>query len=79
MDYIIFSSIQSCGLHNVLLSYNIYCQWSKKQQTHHSSLPHALQLNLNINLTGVGPKFHLPAHKPPCHMKFSLNLHPGAG
>ena len=79
MDYIIFSSIQSCGLHEVLLSYDIFCQWSKKQQTRHALLPAALQLDPAIDLSGVVPKFHLPAHKNICHTKYSLNLCPGCG
>jgi hypothetical protein len=79
MDYIIFSSIQSCGLRGILLSYDIFCQWTKKQQARHTSLPLALQLDPRIQLTGVVPKFHLPAHKQLCHTKFSLNLRPGAG
>ncbi|KAF9505610.1 hypothetical protein BS47DRAFT_1433238 [Hydnum rufescens UP504] len=52
----------SSGLHSMLLSYDIFCQWIKKQA-----------------LTGVILKFHLPVHKQQCHMKFSLNLRPGAG
>jgi Kyakuja-Dileera-Zisupton transposase len=79
MDYIIFSSIQSCGLCRILLSYNIFCQWSKKQPQCHTKLPLALQLSPNVHLSGVVPKFHVPAHKQKCHTKFSLNLCPGAG
>ncbi|KAF9506633.1 hypothetical protein BS47DRAFT_1305009, partial [Hydnum rufescens UP504] len=79
MDYIIFSSLQSCGLRGILLSYDIFCQWSKKQQARHISLPRPLQLDPKINLTGVVPKFHLPAHKQPCQTKYLLYLHPGAG
>ncbi|KAF9506615.1 hypothetical protein BS47DRAFT_1374076 [Hydnum rufescens UP504] len=79
MDYIIFSGLQSCGLHEILLSYNIFCQWAKKQEAHHDLLPVALQLDPQITLLGVVPKFHLPAHKDICHMKYSLNLCPGCG
>ncbi|KAF9514098.1 hypothetical protein BS47DRAFT_1295385 [Hydnum rufescens UP504] len=79
MDYIIFLSLQSCGLRSILLSYDIFCQWSKKQQARHISLPCPLQLDPKINLTGVVPKFHLPTHKQLCQTKYSLNLCPGAG
>jgi hypothetical protein len=79
MDYIIFSSLQSSGHRQILLSYDIYCQWIKKQQTRHASLPVALQLSPQTRLEGVIPKFHLPAHKDICHTKYSLNLRPGCG
>ncbi|KAF9509454.1 hypothetical protein BS47DRAFT_1301444 [Hydnum rufescens UP504] len=70
MDYIIFSSLQSCKLHEILLSYNIFCQWPKKQEACHDLLPVALWLDPQITLLGVVPKFHLPAHKDICHMKY---------
>jgi hypothetical protein len=63
----------------VLLSYDIFCQWTKKQSARHTKLPPTLQLDPKTKLTGVIPKFHLPAHKQHCHTKYSLNLHPGAG
>ncbi|KAF9512227.1 hypothetical protein BS47DRAFT_1274292, partial [Hydnum rufescens UP504] len=66
-------------LHSVLLSYDIFCQWIKKQAVRHAQLPPLLCLDSKTQLTGVIPKFHLPAHKQQCHMKFSLNLRPGAG
>ncbi|KAF9513471.1 hypothetical protein BS47DRAFT_1296180, partial [Hydnum rufescens UP504] len=69
----------SCNLCEVLLSYDIFCQWTKKQWVCHTKLPLTLQLDSKTELTGVIPKFHLPAHKQQCHMKYSLNLHPGAG
>ncbi|KAF9513214.1 hypothetical protein BS47DRAFT_1296509, partial [Hydnum rufescens UP504] len=79
MDFIIFSSLRSCTLRSVLLSYDIFCQWMKKQQARHAKLPPMLHLNPNTKLTGVIPKFHLPAHKQQCHTKYSLNLRPGSG
>ncbi|KAF9508994.1 hypothetical protein BS47DRAFT_1282474, partial [Hydnum rufescens UP504] len=79
VDYINFSGLQSCGLCEILLSYNIFCQWAKKQEAHHDLLPVALWLDPQITLLGVVPKFHLPAHKDICHMKYLLNLRPGCG
>jgi Kyakuja-Dileera-Zisupton transposase len=79
MDYIIFLSIQSCSLCRILLLYDIFCQWSKKQPQCHTKLPLALQLSPDVHLSSVVLKFHLPAHKQKCYTKFSLNLHPGAG
>ena len=79
MDYVIFSSIKSCGLRGVLISYDIYCQWMKKLWSRHSSLPPAIQAAPTIKFEGVIPKFHLPSHKLGCQTKFSLNLRPGAG
>ncbi|KAF9503757.1 hypothetical protein BS47DRAFT_1402098 [Hydnum rufescens UP504] len=79
MDFIIFSSLRSSGLRSMLLSYDIFCQWIKKQAVCHAQLPPLLRLDSKTQLTGVIPKFHLPAHKQQCHTKFSLNLCPGAG
>ncbi|KAF9507538.1 hypothetical protein BS47DRAFT_1366595 [Hydnum rufescens UP504] len=79
MDFIIFSSLRLSGLHSMLLSYDIFCQWIKKQAVHHAQLPPLLCLNSKTQLTGVILKFHLPVHKQQCHTKFSLNLCPGAG
>ncbi|KAF9511307.1 hypothetical protein BS47DRAFT_1373089 [Hydnum rufescens UP504] len=71
--------LQSCKLHEILLSYDIFCQWAKKQEACHDLLPVALWLDPQITLLGVVPKFHLPAHKDICHMKYLLNSCPGCG
>ena len=81
MDFIVFSSIQTTILLFVLISYDIYCQWSKKLWTsRYPSFPPDLQLDLKrTEIDGVIPKFHIPAHKEGCHTIYSLNLRPGAG
>lgn len=64
----------------IVVSYNINCQWSKKlwEQI-------AIYLSLMTprqepdDFVHLIPKFHLPAHIPSCHIKYSFNKMPYVG
>lgn len=63
----------------LLLCYDIACQYGKNFWTRLTTLPSQLQFIKPPNLTFKVPKFHLPAHKVNCHGPFSLNYTMGVG
>lgn len=80
MDYIILSVLQSTQVRDIVISYDIACQWSKNFASRIPRYPPCLQFDLkDVNLRVVVPKFHLPAHGPQCQTRFSLNFLPKVG
>lgn len=57
------------------LSYDIACSWSKHVEeridTHY---PVEMKLSDGTTIVFLIPKFHLPAHGPSCHSRFSFNF-----
>ncbi|KAH8103218.1 hypothetical protein DFH11DRAFT_1692670 [Phellopilus nigrolimitatus] len=80
MDYIVLSTLVKTAVSELLISYDIGCQWSKKLASRIKDFPQQMQLDIdNVNVRTVVPKFHLPAHGVSCQTKFSLNFIPYVG
>ncbi|KAL5492982.1 hypothetical protein ACEPAI_4430 [Sanghuangporus weigelae] len=80
MDYIILSALQTCSPKELIISYDIACQWSKNFSAQIPRYPEHLRFDLsNTNLRVAVPKFHLPAHGPQCQTRYSLNFLPKVG
>jgi hypothetical protein len=80
MDYLFFSSITGTSLRKVVISYDIACQWGRNLlQRLASSIPPQLHPPPSTDFELFVPKFHLPAHKPPCHAPYSFNYASGVG
>ncbi|KAF7320575.1 CxC2 domain-containing protein [Mycena chlorophos] len=82
MDYIIMSALRDCGVPNVVLSYDIACQWkvhlleraaSIKKKT---NLPNDLS---TLKLEFALPVWHAVAHEPSCQAENSLTYLEGVG
>ncbi|KIK78631.1 hypothetical protein PAXRUDRAFT_36597 [Paxillus rubicundulus Ve08.2h10] len=75
MDYMFFSVLQHHLVKCLFVLYDIACQWSKKLWTWILNMPPALQFNSQGKAIESGvQKFHLPAHKAPCQMLYSLKF-----
>lgn len=75
MDYLFFSSLEGCELTELVVSYDIACQWS----IHIWERMATYSRRLHFDRTGrrvifLVPKFHLPAHIAKCQTAFSFNL-----
>lgn len=81
MDYIFLSTIFGISALNILLTYDVVCQWKKRFWTHRlDGLPERLRPLIPPSAIQFGaPKFHLPAHERACQAPHSLNYKPGAG
>ncbi|KAJ7077196.1 hypothetical protein C8R44DRAFT_836773 [Mycena epipterygia] len=80
MDFILFSSLLNTILLYLILSYDIACQYSKKIRLRMPGLPPQFHLNMKReNFWFKVPNFHLPGHKPLCHLAFSFHWMWGAG
>ncbi|KAF8871241.1 hypothetical protein BD779DRAFT_1613963 [Infundibulicybe gibba] len=75
MDYFFFSSICNTPLIDIVVSYDIACQWSVKLWDRMKTYPHRLQVDSTGQKTFsfLIPKFHLPAHVMACQFTFSFN------
>lgn len=80
MDYIVLSALESCHPRDLVISYDIACQWSKNFASRMLRYPRHLQLDMSeVHFRVVVPKFHLPAHGPQCQTRYSLNYLPNVG
>ncbi|KAF8078862.1 hypothetical protein FPV67DRAFT_1558069 [Lyophyllum atratum] len=76
MDYFFLSSLSQNTPKRVVVSYDIACQWARNLATRcHFYPPNPFQ----DQCLYLVPKFHLPAHQPPCHINFSFNFTPHVG
>jgi len=84
MDYMFFSSLtlaQLAELLEIIVSYDIMCQWSIKIWEQMKAYPHWM----HTDHAGVQsfhpliPKFHLPAHIMACQTIFSFNFNHHVG
>jgi Kyakuja-Dileera-Zisupton transposase len=78
MDYLFASSIATCGLRQITISYDVGCQWFTKFWNRAKSLPAALGLSLpSMTIRALVPKFHLQSHIEACQSAFSFNFFKG--
>lgn len=76
MDYLFFSSLKDINVVELVVSYDIACQWSVHLWDRMNQYPTTLHINSNDQAEYVFlvPKFHLPAHVGECQTKFSFNF-----
>ncbi|KAK0484153.1 hypothetical protein EDD18DRAFT_1311916 [Armillaria luteobubalina] len=75
MDYFILSMLTCDTPPDLVISYDIACQWHKNFFVHMGKYPAQLRLHQTEgNILYLVPKFHLPAHILKCHNDFSFNF-----
>jgi hypothetical protein len=83
MDYFLLSSLRGSELSRIVISYDIACQWSrnlkKRCSTYQDAGPNMISDLLDLEITYLVPKFHLPAHIVKCQEEFSFNFTPYVG
>ncbi|KAK0436511.1 hypothetical protein EV421DRAFT_1892352 [Armillaria borealis] len=80
MDYFILSTLSDDMPPELVISYNIACQWHKKIFDRISQYPESLRpMQSEWNILYLVPKFHLPAHVLKCRDNFSFNFSAGVG
>ncbi len=73
MDYIFLNRLMQNSPKRIVVSYDIACQWSKKLFERITIYPSSMTpLQGPDQMTFLVPKFHLPAHIPQCHAKYSF-------
>ncbi|CCA75643.1 hypothetical protein PIIN_09634 [Serendipita indica DSM 11827] len=61
------------GIKDLVLTYDIACQYRRNFQTRFNNLAAFLRLPPHLRIIFLVPKFHLPAHKEECRYRYSLN------
>lgn len=79
MDYAVLMTLRLNTPGDVVLSYDIACQWSKKLPLRVAIYPAWLRPGHLRTVLYLIPKFHLPAHIPLCRFLFSFNFTPRVG
>ncbi|KAK0435653.1 hypothetical protein EV421DRAFT_1892517 [Armillaria borealis] len=75
MDYFVLSTLTDDTPPDLVISYDIACQWHKNLFARISKYPESLQpKQLERNILYLVPKFHLPAHILKCRDNFSFNF-----
>ncbi|KAG6835885.1 hypothetical protein H0H93_013691 [Arthromyces matolae] len=77
MDYFFFSTLSFRTPPDVVLSYDIVCQWFKSLASRASL--YGRDKFKDHTFTFLVPKFHLAAHIPHCQVSFSFNFTPNVG
>jgi hypothetical protein len=81
MDYILHDALSDIEVDRVCITYDIWCKYNvnlAKRSKERFDKPFITAFE-NLKIRGYVPKFHLPAHGPSCHTKWSLNYAPGVG
>ncbi|KDQ25249.1 hypothetical protein PLEOSDRAFT_1045089, partial [Pleurotus ostreatus PC15] len=80
MDYLYFSSIKNHSPNDIVVSYDIACQWSTNLGQRSATYPPELVAYSNrLSVRYLVPKFHLYAHRTECQINYSFNLTPHVG
>ncbi|KAI0038767.1 hypothetical protein FA95DRAFT_1476165, partial [Auriscalpium vulgare] len=75
MDYIFLSGIRGLQGQQLLISYDIACQWSKNLWDRMEAFPQSLRLAISpSDVDYAVPKFHMQAHGEDCQTEFNLHL-----
>ncbi|KAF9028249.1 hypothetical protein BDZ89DRAFT_934883, partial [Hymenopellis radicata] len=80
MDYAFLSTLRLNTPDDLVISYDIACQWSKKLTKRIAVYPPWLHPRQSMeHMLYLVPKFHLPAHIPFCRFLYSFNWTPKVG
>lgn len=80
MDYMFLSSLQNHTLLEVVASYDIACQWTRRLFERMARYGWKITYDeRDVTYLFLIPKFHLPAHQESCQTSFSFNLLPKVG
>jgi hypothetical protein len=66
MDYFIFACIVGITLLQVILTYNIVCQWSKNFGRHMADFPEEMRIPDSTQVDVAIPGWHINAHSEKC-------------
>lgn len=78
INYLFCSSLAQNAPTNIVVSYDIACQWSRNLWSRLKKYPSIFNHQAE-SITFLIPKFHLPAHRDYCrtHYSFNLTVHVG--
>ena len=77
MDYTLLSTLEGRTYSQLVLLYDIACQWSKNFATRIPNFPRCFHFDPeSITFETVIPKFHIYAHGRNCQTTWSLNYRP---
>ena len=77
MDYALLSTLEGRTYSQLVLSYDIACQWPKNFATRIPNFPRHFHFDPeSITFETIIPKFHIYAHGRNCQTTWSLNYHP---
>ncbi|KAJ2911924.1 hypothetical protein MD484_g8492, partial [Candolleomyces efflorescens] len=80
MDYIIFCALLWTTLAQVVITYDIACQWSKNMPKRMDKLPKKVQLDLEkTTITAAVPSWHINGHGADCQTNYALAYRAGSG
>jgi hypothetical protein len=75
MDYIILSALIGFGLLRLVITYDIFCNWSKNWAKRMQAYPENMQIDLDhTEVLGAMLGFHIRAHGVDCQQLYSLGL-----
>ena len=79
VDYVIFSVLIAVAVLQVILTYDIACQWSKKHCAHMTELPEHMHIPMGTTLNSAVPSWHINGHGESCQNNFNLAYMEGVG
>ena len=83
MDYLFYKSLTNTKIKDLIISYDIACQWSvnlkSRLQRIDPSFPVVNNVPNDMQVRYMVPKFHLPAHVTRCRTRYSFNYSKNVG
>lgn len=79
VDFVIFATLMGVILLQVVLTYNIVCQWSKNFCKCMEQFPPEMQILDSIHVDMAIPGWHINGHGDACRNNFNLSYMEGVG
>ncbi|KAF8337834.1 hypothetical protein F5887DRAFT_890334 [Amanita rubescens] len=83
MDYLFYKSLANTKIKDLVISYDIACQWSlnlnPRLERIDPSFPMVNNVPNDMQVRYLVPKFHLPAHVARCRTRYSFNYSKNVG
>ena len=79
MDFIVFTALVGLTLLQIIITYDIICQWSRNFHKHMADFPPEMQIPENTQVDVAIPGRHINAHGERCQENFNLSYMEGAG
>ena len=79
MDFIILAALFGVFLGQIVITYDIGCQWSKNLQKRMTEFPESMKIHRNTSVRCAIPSWHIKGHGPHCQENFSLGYMTGVG
>ena len=79
IDYVVVLTVKRVRVVQIVLTFNVNCQYSKKFREQMKEFPLDMQIDENTIIEFAISSWHINAHRADCRADFGLSFHDGVG